>query len=80
MSSRSNVGYLITNAICIGDTEYVLGENPDAPARFATWACRDGDYYYWGHYTNDRLAALRDLLDRAGQKLQELERQGVDIA
>ena len=38
-----------------------------------TWECKDGDNYYWGHYMTDKLAALRDLLDRAGQELSVLE-------
>lgn len=72
-SMRKNAGYTITESICVGNVEFVLGENTAAPARFVTWECKDGDNYYWGHYMTDKLAALRDLLDRAGQDLTILE-------
>lgn len=73
MSERINAGYVITSAIRVGDTEYVLGENPNAPARFVTWVCRNGSDYFWGRYTDDLLTALRNLLDRAGSALEVLE-------
>ena len=75
MPERSNAGYVITSAIRVGDTEYVLGENPKAPARFVTWVCRNGSNYFWGRYTDDLLTALRNLLDRAGSALEVLERR-----
>lgn len=70
---RENAGYTITEAIRVGNVEFVLGEHPAAPAQYVTWECRDGNNYYWGHYMTDKLAALRDLLDRAGQELSILE-------
>ena len=73
MNMRTNAGYTITESIHIGNTEFVLGESSTDPARFVTWACKDGDNYFWGHYITDRLAALRDLLDRAGEELSLLE-------
>ena len=75
MPERSNAGYIIISAIRVGDTEYVLGENPKAPARFVTWVCRNGSDYFWGRYTDDPLTALRNLLDRAGSALEVLERR-----
>ena len=75
MSVRTNAGYTITQSIHIGKTEFVLGESSIDPAQFVTWACRDGDNYFWGHYMTDKLAALRDLLDRAGEELSLLETQ-----
>lgn len=72
---RANAGYTITQSIHIGNTEFVLGESSADPAQFVTWACRDGDNYFWGHYMNDKLTALRDLLDRAGEELFLLETQ-----
>lgn len=74
-SMRKNAGYTITESICVGNVEFVLGENAAAPARFVTWECKDGNNYYWGHYMTEKLAALRDLLDRAGQALSILEMQ-----
>ena len=73
MNMRTNAGYTITQSIHIGTTEFVLGESSTDPVRFVTWACKDGDNYFWGHYMTDKLAALRDLLDRAGEELSLLE-------
>lgn len=70
---RKNAGYIITESIRIGHVEFVLGEKQMEPAQYVTWECKDGDNYYWGHYMTDKLAALRDLLDRAGQELSVLE-------
>ncbi len=72
MSERSNCGYTIVQTLTIGDSEFVLGHNPEAPNPYVTWKCSNGDYYFWGHYSNDRMAADRDLLTRA---VQELDRQ-----
>lgn len=73
MDVRMNAGYIITDSIHIGETEFVIGMSVSAPAQFVTWECKDGNNYYWGHYMTDKLAALRDLLDRAGQELTILE-------
>ena len=73
MTMRTNAGYTITQSIHIGSAEFVLGESSADPAQFVTWACKDGDNYFWGHYMTDKLAALRDLLDRAGEELSLLE-------
>ena len=73
MSERKNIGYVITDSVRIGETEFVIGAHEKDPNRFVTWACKDGDNYFWGHYMTDKLAALRDLLDRAGEELSLLE-------
>jgi len=73
MVERENAGYAIVESIHIGKAEFVLGVNEKAPAPYVTWACKDGDNYFWGHYMTDKLAALRDLLDRAGEELSLLE-------
>ena len=57
MSERSNAGYIIISAIRVGDAEYVLGENPNAPARFVTWMCRNGSDYFWGRYQSSAASA-----------------------
>jgi len=75
MSERSNCGYTIVQSLTIGDSEFVLGHNPEAPNPYVTWKCSNGDYYFWGHYSNDRLTADRDLLTRAGQELERLEQR-----
>ena len=79
MAERKNAGYTITDSIHIGEMEFVIGKSESDPAMFVTWACKGGDYYYWGHYMNERTAAERDLLDRAGQELELIERrQGIE--
>ena len=72
---RKNAGYTIVESICIGKLEFVLGESSTDPAQYVTWACKNGDNYFWGHYMTDKLAALRDLLDRASEELSLLETQ-----
>ena len=75
MGERSNCGYTIVQSLTIGDCEFVLGHNPEAPNPYVTWKCSNGDYYFWGHYSSDRMAADRDLLTRAGQELERLEQR-----
>ena len=76
MELRTNAGYTITDSITIGDTEFVLGVNEKAPDPYVTWWCSNGNYYFWGHYTSDLMAAKKDLLERAGDALErQIERQ-----
>ena len=70
MEVRKNAEYIITGSIHIGNTEFVIGEMPNAPAPFVTWECKDGNNYFWGHYLSDRKATERDLLERAGRELE----------
>ena len=63
MGHRMNAGYLITDSIHIGTTEFVLGVSIAERSMFVTWACQGSDYYYWGHYHSD-------LLERAGAELE----------
>ena len=53
-----------------GDTEFVLGVSEHKPAMFVTWACTEGNNYFWGHYHDDLLKAKKDLLGRAGLELE----------
>jgi len=71
MPIRTNAGYTITDSITIGDTEFVLGVDKEAPDTYVTWRCSNGNYYFWGHYTSDLLAAKKDLLERAGDALEK---------
>lgn len=73
MDIRMNAGYIITDSIHIGDAEFVLGVNSEAPAQFVTWECKDGNYYFWGHYCTTLLAAQKDLCERAMQEIRHLE-------
>lgn len=75
MDIRMNAGYVITDSVHVGDMEFVLGVSNTAPAQFVTWACKGDDNYFWGHYQTDYIAAVRDLLARASQELELVERQ-----
>ncbi len=76
MNLRTNAGYIITDSIHVGATEFVLGVNDRQPAMFVTWQCTGGNNYFWGHYHDDLLKAKKDLLDRAGQELEiQIERK-----
>lgn len=70
MELRMNAGFIITDSIHIGDTEFVIGVHSTVPNSFVTWGCKDGNNYFWGHYLSDRKAAEHDLLERAGRELE----------
>ena len=77
MDSRINEGYIITDSILIGETEFVFGKHDGKIPMYVTWACKGGDNYYWGHYFSDLLDAKADLLGRAGEELEyQRARQG----
>ena len=69
MEQRENAGYIITQTIMIKDTEFVFGEHPTS-GMFVTWKCNNGTDYYWGHYTENRYAALKDLCDRVSKEIE----------
>ena len=48
MNIRINAGYIITDSIHVGETEFVLGVHSTAPSQFVTWACKNGTDYFWG--------------------------------
>lgn len=50
--------------------EFVLGKNGGKIPMYVTWACRDGDNYFWGHYFSEPMEAKKDLLGRAGKELE----------
>lgn len=50
MALRGNKGYVITDAIHVGKTEFVLGKLDGKIPMYMTWVCKDGDSCYWGHY------------------------------
>ena len=70
---RMNAGYIITDSLHIGETEFVIGVHSKYPSKFVTWACKNHDDYYWGHYVTSREAAERDLVDRALDQLHLLD-------
>ena len=73
MEKENNAGYTITDRLTVGNVEFVIGQNDDAPAKFVTWKCKKGETdYYWGHYCNDRLTTLEDLCNRAMDEIHYL--------
>lgn len=71
MEQRENAGYIITESIMVKNTEFVLGEEPKT-GMCVTWECRNGTDYYWGHYTENRYEALKDLCERAIKEIDHL--------
>ena len=59
MEQRICAGYVITQSIQVKDTEFVLGEHPKT-GMCATWQCKNGDNYFWGHYITNKYDALGD--------------------
>ena len=72
-TARIHAGYIITDSIHIGDTEFVLGGSSGEHPVFVTWQYANGAYY-WGHYFSELLEAKQDLLNRAGRELERLRR------
>ena len=73
MDWRENAGYIITNAITIGDSEIVLGVHKTRPNEFVTWECTNKDNYHWGHYCTSLLSAQKDFCERALKKVKFYE-------
>ncbi|MDY4509453.1 MAG: hypothetical protein SPD95_12125 [Candidatus Faecousia sp.] len=71
MEQRECAGYIITQSIKVKDSEFVLGEHPKKDM-YVTWRCKDGDNYFWGHYTSNRYDALKDLCQRAEREIDYL--------
>ena len=70
---RTNAGFVITNAIPVGNKEIVLGVNMKNAQSFVTWECKEGTDYYWGHYTDNLLKATKDLCQRVMGEIEYLE-------
>lgn len=70
---RTNAGFVITNAIMVGNKEFVLGVNRKNPKSFVTWECKGETDYFWGHYTDSLLKATRDLCQRVMGEVEYLE-------
>lgn len=71
--SRENEGFVITSAIALGGKEFVLGVHRKNPKSFVTWECKGGTDYYWGHYTDSLLKAIKDLCQRVMDEVKYLE-------
>lgn len=73
MDWRKNEGYIITNAITIGDSEIVLGVHETLPNMFVTWECKDKNNYFWGKYHTNLYTAQRDFCERGAEKARLYE-------
>lgn len=76
-SVRQNAGYTILQTEKIGKLEIVLGENPNAPAPYVTWMCRNSTDYFWGHYFSSLLSASRDYMKRINEERSDCRSPGV---
>ncbi|MCL6457809.1 MAG: hypothetical protein K6T85_07370 [Gorillibacterium sp.] len=74
MEQEIHAGYMITDRLTVGNTEFVIGQRKEVPVQFVTWKCRKGEKgYFWGHYLDDRLTALEDLCNRSLAEIHELK-------
>ena len=48
MADRINEGFVITDSIQVGEMEFVFGKLDSKTPTYVTWACKGGDYYFWG--------------------------------
>ena len=46
MDARINEGYVITDSIHVGETEFVFGKLDGKIPMYVTWACKGGNNYY----------------------------------
>ena len=65
---RINQGYEIIDSVEVADVEVVIGHNPRSPNPYVCWYCKNGDYYYWGHYCNTLEAAQKKFSERVDYK------------
>jgi hypothetical protein len=73
MEQETNAGYVITDRMAIGDFEFVIGQRENSPSQFVTWKCKKGEMdYFWGHYHNDRMSAVKDLCLRSLDEIEYL--------
>ena len=71
MDERKNAGYIITHSIQIVKTEIVLGrQETKFGTQYVTWLYYNNSYF-WGHYHNDEIKALKDFLGRAQDELTQ---------
>ena len=67
---RSNAGYKIIESIKLSDVEFVLGERVSTTGtQYVTWRCYAEKDYQFGHYIENHIDALIDLLERAQDEI-----------
>lgn len=76
---RTNAGYDIIDSCKVGDSEVVIGYNPNKPCPYVCWRCDGGNNYYWGRYCGSRQGAQYIMINRAAS-LCGLEKDGVNLS
>lgn len=61
---RFNIGYRIIESHRAGDTEIVIGHNPESPSPYVCWYCRNGTEYLMGYYGDDFTSVRNKLWER----------------
>lgn len=74
---RMNEEWTIEDAIRLNENEeVVLATRPNrfSPdgTEYVTWFCKNGDNYFWGHYTYSRKSAKLDLCKRAEYEFERM--------
>lgn len=68
-------GYEIKRSVLFdNDRGFALADNPNAPQPFVTWQFTEENGkrdYYWGHYTTNKDAAVRDYENRVSEYQHE---------
>lgn len=74
MATEFNAGYEIIKTERVGNKEFVLGHNPNAPEPYVTWK-RDVETKecYWGRYFTNEQRALNNFKKRV-QEEKDYER------
>jgi hypothetical protein len=85
MNTEVISGYTITDKLAVGNAEFVVGQNDNAPSPFVTWRRNieeDGSRSgcYWGHYCNNRLSAINDLTVRVQEETHSLQSVEKELA
>lgn len=62
---RTHAGYDIIDSCKVGDSEVVIGYNPNEPCPYACWRCDGGNHYYLGQYCANRQRAQEIMFSRA---------------
>ena len=69
---------IITDAIHIGDTEFVLGVSMTHPGQFFTWKCRNKTHYDDAQRFSVLADAQKSVVLRAQEEIARLEQLALD--
>ena len=63
--------YQIIRLEQLGDVNFALGFNKNAPDPFGTWQSKGDDNYFWGHYFRDKYSATADYYKRISRHYRD---------